>query len=104
MLAATATMWDTLGCGGETQALIYNPHTPSSVRRPRSRRVFLPHLDPDDPSRCAAPAPGEVFRQSELKATLEQPVAADTAALAEGKIRKEAIYAAYARFYRGDIA
>lgn len=27
MLAATATMWDTLHWGGETQALIYNPHT-----------------------------------------------------------------------------
>ena len=27
MLAATTTMWDTLGWGGETQALIYNPHT-----------------------------------------------------------------------------
>ena len=27
MLAAVATMWDTLGWGGETQALIYNPHT-----------------------------------------------------------------------------
>jgi gamma-glutamyltranspeptidase / glutathione hydrolase len=27
MLAATATMWDVLGWGGETQALIYNPHT-----------------------------------------------------------------------------
>ena len=27
MLAAGCTMWDTLGCGGETQALIYNPHT-----------------------------------------------------------------------------
>src|SRR5688572_25951644 len=27
MLAATCTMWDTLGCGGETQALIYNPNT-----------------------------------------------------------------------------
>ena len=27
MLAATATMWDTLGWGGETQALIYNPKT-----------------------------------------------------------------------------
>src|SRR5690606_29298249 len=25
MLAATCTMWDTLGCGGETQALIYHP-------------------------------------------------------------------------------
>ena len=27
MLAATSTMWDTLGWGGETQALIENPHT-----------------------------------------------------------------------------
>jgi len=27
MLAAGCTMWDTLGWGGETQALIYNPHT-----------------------------------------------------------------------------
>ena len=27
MLAATCTMWDTLSCGGETQALIWNPVT-----------------------------------------------------------------------------
>ena len=27
MLAATSTMWDTLGWGGETQALIFDPHT-----------------------------------------------------------------------------
>jgi gamma-glutamyltranspeptidase/glutathione hydrolase len=27
MLAAGCTMWDTLGCGGETQVLIYNPTT-----------------------------------------------------------------------------
>src|SRR5438045_8259075 len=27
MLAAGCTMWDTLSCGGETQALIFNPHT-----------------------------------------------------------------------------
>jgi gamma-glutamyltranspeptidase/glutathione hydrolase len=27
MLAATSTMWDVLGWGGETQALIYNPQT-----------------------------------------------------------------------------
>src|SRR3990172_8911294 len=26
MLAAVSTMWDTLSWGGETQALIYNPH------------------------------------------------------------------------------
>ncbi len=27
MIAATATMWDVLSWGGETQALVYNPHT-----------------------------------------------------------------------------
>src|SRR6202165_2075246 len=26
MIAATCTMWDTLSWGGETQALIYDPH------------------------------------------------------------------------------
>ena len=158
MLAATATMWDVLAWGGETQALIYNPHTKKVIginalgvaptgatpeffreqgmlyppefgplaavtpgtpgglmtmvaeygklslaevlapaiqlaegypleasqsenierRRgileqwPDSRRVFLPHLNPDDPSQRAAPAPGEMFRQPELKATLEK--------------------------------
>jgi gamma-glutamyltranspeptidase / glutathione hydrolase len=190
MLAATATMWDVLGWGGETQALIYNPHTKEVLginalgvaptgatpeffraqgmlyppefgplaavtpgtpgglmvmvaeygklslaevlapaiqmaegypieasqsaqierRReileqwPDSRRVFLPHFDADDPSQRAAPAPGEIFRQPELKATLEKLVEAEAAALAAGKSRKEAIYAAYERFYRGDIA
>ncbi len=31
MLAATSTMWDTLGWGGETQALIFNPETEKVV-------------------------------------------------------------------------
>src|SRR4249920_706411 len=31
MLGAVATMWDTLGWGGETQALIYNPKTKKVV-------------------------------------------------------------------------
>ena len=36
MLAAGCTMWDTLGCGGETQALIYNPKTkPRGNKYPR---------------------------------------------------------------------
>ncbi|HXV74829.1 MAG TPA: gamma-glutamyltransferase [Candidatus Polarisedimenticolaceae bacterium] len=190
MLAATATMWDVLSWGGETQALIYNPHTrevlginalgvaptgatpeffrergmsyppefgplaattpgtpgglmvmvaeygklrlaevlepaiqladgypieasqSANIERrreileqwPDSRRVLLPHLDPADPSRRAAPAPGEIFRQVELKATLEKLVEAEARALAAGKSRKDAIYAAYDRFYRGDIA
>jgi gamma-glutamyltranspeptidase / glutathione hydrolase len=50
------------------------------------------------------PAPGEIFRQTDLAATLRALVATEQEALKEGKSRKEAIYAAYDRFYKGDIA
>ncbi len=187
MLGATATMWDVLSWGGETQALIYDPHTkqviginalgvaptgatvefyrdrgydrypprfgplaavtpgtpggllvmlaeygtlslaevlePSiqmaegypieaqaanSIERQKemigewrySREVFLTHPGEER----EAPRPGEIFRQSDLAQTLRKLVAAERDALAEGKTRKEAIYAAYDRFYRGDIA
>jgi len=190
MLAATCTMWDTLGWGGETQALIHDPRsgeikginalgvaptgataeffkkqgmryppeygplaavtpgTPGGLmvmlaeygtmslaqvlapamemaegypieasqadnmeRRkellaqwPYSKAVFLPHLKPDDSQERAAPYPGEIFRQPDLLATLQKLVEAERLALATGKDRKAAIYAAYDRFYRGDIA
>ena len=186
MLAATSTMWDVLGWGGETQALIYNPHTKevlginalgvapsgatpeffrdkgldyppeygplaavtpgtpgglmvmlaeygslslaevlapaiemaagypieaSAVRAierhrdtilewPYSAAVFLPH-DDDGPR---GPAVGEIFRQPDLHTTLVKLVETERAALADGLDRKAAIYAAYDRFYRGDIA
>jgi len=186
MLAATATIWDTLGWGGETQALIWHPGerrviainglgvaptgatpeffrglgldyppeygplaavtpgTPgglmtmlaeygrlslaevlapaielaagypieaqlaNTIERQKgklkewtdSARVFLPHLgEPRE-----APRPGEIFRQPDLRATLEKLVEAEAAALAAGADRKAAIYAANDRFYRGDIA
>lgn len=190
MLAATATMWDVLGWGGETQALIYNPNTgkviginalgvaPTGATQeffrdqgmayppeygplaavtpgtpgglmtmvaeygklslgqvlepaiemadgyaieqsqadnmerhrkvleqwPTSMAVFLPHHDEDDPDKRAAPQAGEVFVQSDLAATLRKLVEAERLALEAGKSRKEAIYAAYDRFYSGDIA
>ena len=190
MLAATSTMWDTLGWGGETQALIYNPHTgevkginalgvaptgatadyfkergmvyppeygplaavtpgtpgglmvmlaeygklslaevlePSmqmaegypiegvqadNIERRRdvisrwsySKAVFLPHASDEDPDQRGAPAAGEMFRQTDLLATLQKLVETEAGALAAGKTRKQAIYAAYDRFYRGDIA
>ena len=50
------------------------------------------------------PEPGEVFRQKDLAATLRKLVAAEQEALKQGKSRKQAIYAAYDRFYKGDIA
>jgi gamma-glutamyltranspeptidase/glutathione hydrolase len=186
MLAAVATMWDTLGWGGETQALIYNPvtknviginalgvaptgATPEFFRAkgmafppehgplaavtpgtpggllvmlaeygrlslkdvlapaiqmaegyaieaalanglerqkkllkewPYSRQVFLPHLGESR----EAPSPGEIFRQSDLHATLLKLVDAEQQALGAGRNRKDAIYAAYDRFYKGDLA
>lgn len=187
MLAATATMWDVLSWGGETQALIYNPNTgqvvginalgvaptgatpaffrdqgmeippeygPLAAVTPGtpgglmtmmaefgtmslaqvlapaiemargypieeqtanaiesnkhhikqwsySADVFLPHLGSDERE---APYPGEVFVQADLAATLEKLVEAEAGALAAGASRKDAILAAYDRFYRGDIA
>jgi len=190
MLAATSTMWDTLGWGGETQALIYNPNTgevkginalgvaptgatadffrekgmvyppeygplaavtpgtpgglmvmlaeygklsladvlapamqmaegypieqsqADNMERRRdvlmqwsySKEVFLPHLNEDDNEQRAAPSPGEIFSQPDLLTTLQKLVDTESKALAAGNSRKEAIYAAYDRFYRGDIA
>ena len=184
MIAATCTMWDTLSWGGETQALIYNPHTGkviginalgvaptgatpeyfrskgmpyppeygplaavtpgtpggimvmlaaygklslaevlapsiemadgyaveqqhvSTAKRqrdwllkwPESRRILLPHPG-DQP-----PDAGEVFKQPDLAATLRKLVEAEKTALKAGKSRKDAILAAYDRFYKGDIA
>jgi gamma-glutamyltranspeptidase/glutathione hydrolase len=51
-----------------------------------------------------APEPGSVFRQPELAATLRKLVDAEKAARAKGLDRKAALYAAYDRFYKGDIA
>src|SRR6185503_9999152 len=50
------------------------------------------------------PEPGEIFRQADLAATLRKLVEAEQQALKKGKSRREAIYAAYDRFYKGDIA
>ena len=51
-----------------------------------------------------APVPGEIFKQADLAATLRKMVEAERDALKKGKNRKEAIMAAYDRFYKGDIA
>lgn len=186
MLAATATMWDVLSWGGETQALIYNPNTgkviginalgvaptgatpefflekdmnfpprygplaavtpgtpgglmtmlaewgtmsleqvlapamkmargypieaqtADNIERhkklikewPYSKKVYLTHQGDER----EAPHAGEIFIQEDLYQTLAKLVASEREALAQGKTRKEAIYTAYDRFYRGDIA
>jgi gamma-glutamyltranspeptidase/glutathione hydrolase len=65
-----------------------------------SREVLLIHPG----EHFEAPRPGELLRQPDLKATLLKLVEAEAQALRAGKKRKEAIYAAYDRFYKGDIA
>jgi gamma-glutamyltranspeptidase/glutathione hydrolase len=67
---------------------------------PYSKPLFLPHLGEEH----EGPHIGEIFRQPDLLATMQKLVEAEQQALEEGKSRKEAIYAAYDRFYRGDIA
>ncbi|MFL5593957.1 MAG: gamma-glutamyltransferase family protein [Gemmatimonadaceae bacterium] len=186
MLAAGCTMWDTLSCGGETQALIFNPHTgkviglnalgvaPTGATKEFYRSkgyAFPPEYGPlaavtpgtvgglltmlaeygklsladvlapaiqmadgypieaqltntiernkrwikgwkyspaimltHQGSRREAPEPGEIFIQRDLAATWRKLVDAERQARASGKSRKQAIYAAYDRFYKGDIA
>ena len=69
-------------------------------RWPYSRKILLPHLG----ERYEAPRPGEILRQAELLATLQKLEDTEAQALKSGKSRKEAIYAANERFYKGDIA
>ncbi|MEE8379748.1 MAG: gamma-glutamyltransferase [Gammaproteobacteria bacterium] len=66
---------------------------------PYSKAVFLVHEGDRE-----APRAGEIFVQQDLGNTLKKLVQAEKEALKAGKSRKEAIYAAYHRFYEGDIA
>jgi gamma-glutamyltranspeptidase/glutathione hydrolase len=67
---------------------------------PYSKAVFLPHLgEPRE-----APEGGEIFKQTDLLETLNKMVDTEQQTLKKGKNRKEAIYAAMERFYKGDIA
>ena len=67
---------------------------------PYSKAVFFPH----EGKEREAPEAGEIFKQTDLLQTLQKMVDAEQDAMKKGKNRKEAIYAAYDRFYKGDIA
>ncbi|MBI5370569.1 MAG: gamma-glutamyltransferase [Sphingobacteriales bacterium] len=67
---------------------------------PYSKKIFLTH--PGETRE--APEAGEIFVQKDLLQTLTKMVEAEQAALKKKKSRKEAIMAAYDRFYKGDIA
>lgn len=70
------------------------------LKWPYSKQVFITHPGED----VETPRAGELFKQADLLTTLKKLVDTEQAALKAGKSRKEAIYAAYARFYQGDIA
>src|SRR5688500_9304503 len=65
-----------------------------------SREVMLPNAGQTK----EGPAEGEIFKQPDLAVTLRKLVEAEQTALKAGKNRKQAIMAAYERFYKGDIA
>lgn len=67
---------------------------------PYSAKVFLTHKG----EKREAPEAGEIFVQKDLLNTLTKLVEAEQNALKKKKSRKEAIMAAYDRFYKGDIA
>jgi gamma-glutamyltranspeptidase / glutathione hydrolase len=67
---------------------------------PYSKNVFLTHAG----EKREAPEAGEIFVQKDLLVTLTKMVEAEQQALKQGKSRKQAIMAAYDRFYKGDIA
>src|SRR5215470_13793036 len=99
VLAPAIQMADGYPIEGELVATI--EHYKDRLKEwPDSRRVMLPHAG----QAHEAPWPGEIFRQPDLAATLRKLVDAEKKALASGKDRKAAIYAAYDRFYKGDIA
>ena len=62
--------------------------------------VMLPHAG----SAREAPEAGEIFRQTDLAVTLRKLVETEQQALRRGRSRRDAIMAAYDRFYKGDIA
>lgn len=67
---------------------------------PYSKKVLLPHLG----EKREAPEAGEIFVQQDLLNTLTKLVEAEQTALKNKKTRKQALQAAYNRFYKGDIA
>jgi gamma-glutamyltranspeptidase/glutathione hydrolase len=67
---------------------------------PYSKKIFFTHPG----EKREGPEPGEIFVQKDLLETLTKMVVAETEAKKKGKSRKEALMAAYDRFYKGDIA
>ncbi|TKC05895.1 gamma-glutamyltransferase family protein [Pedobacter frigoris] len=85
----------------EAQAANYIERQKALIKEwPYSKKVFLTHSG----EKREAPEPGEIFVQNDLLKTLNKMVEAERNALKKGKSRKDALMAAYDRFYKGDIA
>ncbi|MGI4804593.1 MAG: gamma-glutamyltransferase family protein [Janthinobacterium lividum] len=85
----------------EAQAANTMEHDKDMLKQwPYSKKVFLTHPN----EKREAPEAGEIFVQKDLLQTLTKMVSAEKDALKKGKSRKEALMAAYDRFYKGDIA
>jgi gamma-glutamyltranspeptidase/glutathione hydrolase len=100
VLAPSIEMADGYPIEGQTADLIER-WKDTLKQWPESRRTFLIH---EASGGRAAPQAGEIFRQPELAATLRKLIDTEAKALKSGKNRKQAIMAAYDRFYKGDIA
>ena len=121
MLAAGCTMWDTLSCGGETQALIYNPHTGKVIGlnaldvEGRFRNGLQPNLRmtlPDGESTrlgLAQVGPGRYQARAPLRVSGEHPyrfeLLADEHINAQDvrKVGSRALYYPYADEYRAAL-
>jgi gamma-glutamyltranspeptidase/glutathione hydrolase len=87
---------------------VMDADTANTIERQKSRlkqwkyssAVMLPHAG----EKREGPSAGEIFRQPDLASTLRKLVDAEQTALKARKSRKQAIMAAYDRFYMGDIA
>jgi gamma-glutamyltranspeptidase/glutathione hydrolase len=100
----------------EAQAAnIMERYKPMIKEWPYSKKVFLPHIKANTGqsggtsqgagiSQREAPEAGEIFVQKDLLETMRKLVEAERDALKRGKSRKDAMMAAYDRFYKGDIA
>jgi gamma-glutamyltranspeptidase / glutathione hydrolase len=99
VLAPAIQMADGYPIEAETANRIHRARDTLSQWR-YSAEVMLPHTDRER----RAPVAGEIFVQRDLAATLRKLVDAEQQALRAGKSRRDAIMAAYERFYTGDIA
>ena len=99
VLAPAIQMADGYPMEAQTAALVER-HKDEIRKWKYSRALYFTH-----PGQTReGPEAGEIFVQKDLAATLRKLVDAEQDALKAGKSRKEAIYAAYDRFYKGDIA